>query len=178
MIKKECKPMRLFLISFIFKIIPPSRMHGVKSALLRWAGAEVGKNVEITSSVKIYGNMQLHIGNNVYLGHEAMLFGGKGCKIIIEDYAKVGSRVTIPAGFHEITPQGDCIQGKGTASTILIKKGSAVSTGCLVLPGVIFGSMSHAAAGSVIIKEVPDFVRVAGVPAKIVRNFKTEHSYD
>lgn len=32
--------------------------------------------------------------------------------------------------------------------------------------------MSHVAAGSVVTKDVPEYHRVAGVPAKVIKNFR------
>lgn len=169
---KRCNPRKMYLVSLIMLSIPPTRCYALKAFLWRWAGVQVGKNVEITSSARVYGELSLEIGDNVYIGHEAMLFGGRGCSIVLEKFSKIGSRVTIPTGFHEITPEGDCIEGKGTSSSVRISQGSVISTGSIVLPGVTIGKMSHAAAGSVITKDVPDYVRVAGVPAKVVRQFK------
>ena len=67
------KPKRLFIASFIFKFLPASRCHNLKAKLLRWCGAKVGKNVEIFSSAKIHGTMDLEIGDNVFIGHEALI---------------------------------------------------------------------------------------------------------
>jgi len=41
----------------------------------------------------------------------------------------------------------------------------------VVLPGKTIGKMSHAAAGSVITHDVPEYTRVAGVPAKVIHEF-------
>ena len=42
----------------------------------------------------------------------------------------------------------------------------------MILPGKTIGEKSHVAAGSVVTHDVPDMVRVAGVPARIIKNFK------
>lgn len=80
-------------------------------------------------------------------------------------------RVVIVIGFHEITPGADCIEVIGTSSNIKIMKGSAISTMSIVLPVITVGSISHAAAGSVINKDVESYVRVVGVPAKVIKRF-------
>lgn len=172
--KGDLKPMRLYIIRWIFKFLPDSRCNNLKSRLLRWAGAIVGRNVEITSSVKIMGNCNLTIGDNVYLGHEALIFGPKGSKIVIEDYAKLGSRTIVVTGSHRFSPDGNCIEKEGTAHDVRICTGAACSTGTIVLPGKTIGRMSHTAAGSVITHDVPEYTRVAGVPAKVIKNFKDE----
>lgn len=164
---------KLFIAQFIFKLIPPSKFHNFKSLLLRWCGAQVGKNVEIMSSAKIHGNMELIIGDNVFIGHEALIFGPKGSTITIEDYAKVGSRVIVVTGSHEFTPDGLCIEGKGIHANVTICSGAAVSTGSIILPGKTIGRMAHVAAGSIVTHDVPEYTRVAGAPAKVIKNFLT-----
>lgn len=170
--KGELKPSRLFILRWIFKFLPDSRCNILKSCLLRWAGANVGIGVEITSSVKIMGNCNLTIGNHVYLGHEALIFGPRGSNIIIEDYAKIGSRTIVVTGSHRFSPDGNCIEKEGTSADIRICSGAVCSTGTIVLPGKTIGKMSHAAAGSVITHDVPEYTRVAGVPAKVIKFFK------
>lgn len=165
---------KLFVVKWIWKFIPDSRCHKLKCKLLRWAGAEVGRNVEIMSSAKIVGNCNLKIGNNVFIGHEALIFGPLGSNIIIDDFAKIGSRAVVVTGTHRFSPDGDCIEKEGTYADVHICKGAVCSTMTIVLPGKTIGSMSHCAAGSVITKDVPEYVRVAGCPAKIVRDFKDE----
>ena len=163
---------KLFVVSWLFKFIPPTRGHSIKACLLRWAGAKIGKNVEIMSSAKIMGEMNLTIGNNCYIGHEAIIMGNKGSNIIMEDYSKIGTRVILVTGFHKITPNGNCIEGEGTCSNIRICKGAVVSTQSLILPGKTVYQMSHVAAGSVVTKDVPEFMRGAGVPARIIKDLR------
>ena len=162
---------RLAIVRLLFKFIPTSKCHGLKSSLLRWAGAVVGKNCEIMSSVKILGNFNLIIGKNVFIGHEAMIFGAHGSTITIEDYAKVGSRVILVTGTHRFSPDGNCIEKEGTFKDVTIKTGAVCSTHSIILPGKTINRMAHVAAGSVVTHDVPEFTRVAGSPAK-VRCFK------
>lgn len=165
---------RLFIISWIFKFIPPTKCHNFKAKLLRWAGAKVGKNVEIVSSAKILGNMNLTIGDFCYIGHEALIFGPKGSNIILEDYSKVGSRVILVTGSHKFSIDGNCIEKEGIHKDIIIKRGAVVSTGCIVVPGITVNEMSHCAAGGVVTKDVPAKCRVAGIPARVIKDFSLE----
>ena len=119
---------KLFIISWIFKFIPPTRGHNFKAKLLRWAGAKVGKNVEIVSSAKILGNMNLTIGDYCYIGHEALIFGPIGSNIILEDYSKIASRAIVVTGQHRYSSDGNCIAKEGTYKDIIIKKGAVVGT--------------------------------------------------
>lgn len=164
---------RLYFISFIFKLLPPSKCHKLKARLLRWCGAHVGRNVEIMSSVKIYGNMELSIGDNCFIGHEALIFGAQGSNITIEHHAKLGSRTTIVTGTHRFSPDGNCIEKEGEFKNVRICKGAAISTGSIILPGITVGEMAHVAAHSVVTKDVEPYIRVGGNPARPIRNLRT-----
>lgn len=164
---------KLYFASVIFRFIPTSRSHNFKARLLRWCGVKVGKNVEIMSSVKIKGAMDLYIGDNVFIGHESLIFGAAGSTIKIGDYAKLGSRTIVVTGTHRFSPDGKCIEKEGIYKNVIINDGAVVSTGSIVLPGITIGSMAHVAAGSVVTKDVEPYMRVAGNPARPIRNLLT-----
>lgn len=169
---KHLNTKKLYLYHLLCIFIPVSRCHKLKAALLRWCGATVGKNVEIMSTAKFYGGYHLQIGNGVFIGYDAMIFGHNDSSIIIEDYAKVGSRVSVVTGSHEYTIYTPSIAGKGTYANIKICKGASVETLAIVLPGKTIGEMAHVAAGSVVTHDVRPYTRVAGVPAKEIKIFK------
>ena len=163
---------KLYIFNLLVKILPPSRCLGLKRKLLRWCGAKVGNNVEIFTP-SIQGNFNLEIGDNVFIGHEALIFGAAGSTIRIEDYAKIGSRVVVVTGTHTFSLDGPCIEGPGIYKNVTIKSGSVVSTGSTILPGKTIGIKAHVAAGSIVTHDVPDMVRVAGAPAKIIKDFRS-----
>lgn len=166
---------KMYLVNLLFKFVPLTSFNTVKCSLLRWAGVSIGRNVEIVSSAKFLGQgMNIEIGNNCYIGHEAFLFGARGSSIIIEDYAKVGSRTIIVTGSHRFSPDGYCIEKEGTFKNIKISTGAVVSTGSIILPGVTIYRMAHVAPGAVVSKDVPEFHRVGGVPARIIKDLRTE----
>ena len=51
----------------------------------------------------------------------------------------------------------------------IIKKGASVGANATILPGITIGYNSIVGAGSVVTKDIPDNVIVAGNPAKIIR---------
>lgn len=166
---------RIFIFNLLIKFLPPSRFLKFKVNLLRWCGAKVGENVEIFTP-SIQGCFNLIIGDNVFLGHDTLVFGAAGSTITIEDFAKIGSRAIVVTGSHEFTPDGLCIEGPGIFKDITIKSGAAISTGSIILPGKTVGKMSHVAAGSIVTHDVPPYTRVAGVPAKVIKFFEHEEN--
>ena len=165
---------RLYIYQLITKVLPPTRCYKFKASLLKWCGARLGENVRVVSSAKIIGDMELVIGDNVFIGHDALVFGTAGSTISIGSNVIIGSRVTIVTGSHEFTPDGPCIEGPGVCADVTICSGAAISTGSIVLPGKIVNAMAHVAAGSVITHDVPEYTRVAGVPARVIKHFKEE----
>lgn len=164
---------RMYIISLLFRLIPPTRMYSFKTKCLRWANVTIGENVEYVSSAKIQGQMNLSIGDNCFIGHEALIFGAKDSNIIVKNYAKIGSRSIVVTGYHRYSPDGDCIAKEGMSKDVIIERGAVVSTNCIILPGVTVGEMAHVAAGSVVTKDVEPYMRVAGNPARPIRNLLT-----
>lgn len=164
---------KLMLVNKIVNWLPMSTCNSLKSKLYRWAGVEVGQHVEFFSGLKIYGNGELIIGNNVFIGTEALIMINKGSKVIFEDYASIGTRSIIVTGFHYITPEGPRITSyEGTTSTIRVCKGASVGTAAIILPGITVGTMSHVIAGAVASKDVEPYARVGGVPARFIRDLR------
>ena len=162
---------KLYLFNLFTRIVPPTHFFGLKAKLLRWAGAKVGENVEIFSP-KILGNFNLEIGSGVSLNHDVLIFGAPESSILIEDNVNIGSRCIIVTGCHDYDIKYDRVAGPGKYANIKICRGACISTQSLVLPGRTVGEKAHVAAGSVLTKDVPAFHRVAGVPAKIIRDLR------
>lgn len=166
---------KLYIFNLLVKILPPSRCLRLKATLLRWCGAKVGENVEIFTP-SIHGDFNLVIGDNVFIGHEALIFGASGSKITLEKFSKVASRAILVTGSHEFATKYDSIAGPGTYKDLIIKGGALVDTHAIVLPGKTIGYKAHVAAGSIVTHDVPDMVRVAGIPARIIKDFNINDS--
>ena len=164
---------KLYFFNLFVKLLPPSRCSKLKVALLRCAGAKIGNNVSLFTP-KIFGNFDLEIGDNVWIGHETLLFGAAGARIIIGDNVKIGSRAILVTGSHDFSIKYDCIAGPGNYDNISIECGAGIDTQAMILPGKTIGEKSHVAAGSIVTHDVPAFTRVAGIPARVIKNFKEE----
>lgn len=139
--------------------------------MLRWCGAKVGNNVQIFTP-KIIGNFDMEIGDNVWFGHELLIFGAEGSRIVIGKNAKIASQALLVTGYHDYDVKYDNIAGPGKKDDIEIKEGALVDTRAMILPGKTVGYKAHVAAGSIVTHDVPDMVRVAGIPARIIKQFK------
>lgn len=166
------KPSKLYFFNLTVKLLPPSRFYKFKARMLRWCGAKVGNNVEIFTP-KILGNFNLVIGDNVWLGHEPLIFGATGSTIHIDDNAKISHRAIVVTGTHKYAIEYDNIAGPGIYADVYIGKGSCVGMSTIILPGKTVGEKAHVAAGSIVTHDVPPFTRVAGVPARVIKDFKS-----
>ena len=104
---------------------------------------------------------QVDINPAARIGRGIMLDHGTG--VVIGETAVVGDHVSIM--------QGVTLGGTGKADQDRhpkIGNGVLLGAGAIVLGNITVGDCARVAAGSVVVKEVPPRVTVAGVPAKIV----------
>lgn len=165
---KNLKPSRLFLISFLWKFLPPSRCHKLKCATLRWAGATIGSNVRIASSAKICGDGVLEIGDNTWIGHEVL--------IVCSDHISIGSdcdiapRVFIGDRTHVIDKNSPNVAGAGKMLPVKIGNGCWLCANSTILPGAEIGEKCIIAAGSVFKGKSNPLEVWGGVIARKVKN--------
>jgi maltose O-acetyltransferase len=104
----------------------------------------------------------LSIGNNVIIGpHNVFLIRGG---------MKIGNNVNI-SGFSFFISQSHDVNdpmGHTRLAEIVIQDNAWIATNATIMPGVKIGKGAVVAAGAVVVKDVPDYVVVAGNPAKQV----------
>jgi acetyltransferase-like isoleucine patch superfamily enzyme len=61
-----------------------------------------------------------------------------------------------------------------TYAPVVIERYAKIYTGVTILPGVTIGEGAIAAAGSMVSKDVEPYCVVAGTPAKVIRERRTE----
>jgi acetyltransferase-like isoleucine patch superfamily enzyme len=144
---------------------------------------KVGKGVKIYDFVNAYDckiNDNSKIGTFVEIQKNAVI--GKNCKIsshtficegvTIEDDVFIGHNVSF---INDIFPKA--VNDNGTIKTdsdwelkkILVEKRASIGTSATILGGITIGENSLVGAGSVVTRNVPKNVIVAGNPAKIIR---------
>ncbi len=113
-----------------------------------------------------YGH-NIEVGKNVAWNH-CCYFDSKG-SIKFEDYSMITEYTKIFTHSHS---ESDHIVR--SYAPVVIGEHAKVYTNCTVLPGVTIGKGAIVATGSVVTKSVDDFTLVAGIPAKPVRQRKTD----
>ena len=112
-------------------------------------------------------------GTNITLGKQ--VFFNTNCvvldaaKVTIGDHVFIGPAVQIYTAIHPKDP----IQRRKffeSAKPITIENDVWIGGGAIILPGVTIGKNSIVGAGSVVTKDVPENVTVAGNPAKEIHS--------
>lgn len=161
---------KLSIVRFIFHFIPISRGFSIKRVLLRWCGAKVGGGSKIYSNVKIFGNGQLVIGEDTFIGHEVMIVTSSPATITLGARVDIAPNVFIGTGSHQIDWNRDRVAGTGTSESIVIEDECWLGVGCKILPGVLVGKHTVIAAAAVVNKSLPPNIIAAGIPARVIMN--------
>ena len=133
-----------------------------RSALLRAFGAKIGKKVGIGSNVNISFPWRLVVGDHVWIGDDVGILSL--AQVTIESNVCVARRSFLCTGSHDVRRE----DFKTKVAPILIRTGSWIAIGSLILPGVTIGEGAVVSAGSVVLKDVPANCLVRGNPATVV----------
>jgi acetyltransferase-like isoleucine patch superfamily enzyme len=137
----------------IAKAVPSA---SVTVALQRLRGVKIGDEVYIGQGVifdEIYPK-EISIGNNVSIGMRTMIFAHSNPTRSFELKSKYYPR--------EVKP-------------VLIKSGTWIAPGAIILAGVTLGENCVVSAGSVVASDVDPYTVVAGNPARPVRRLENDH---
>ena len=144
---------------------------------------KLGKNVRIYDFVNLYGceiddnskigtfveiQKGVRVGKNVKVSTHTFICEG----VTIEDDVFVGNNVSfINDKYPRSTREGGGMQTEADWKVVptLVRKGASIGTSATILCGVTIGERAIVGAGSVVTRDVPADVIVAGVPARIVK---------
>lgn len=142
----------------------------------------IGENLNLRSFVRSNPLVPNHpvmlctweSGAVIEIGSNFAMTGGAICaarKIVIGDNVIVGANSTIiDTDFHPLDPEARRLTPqKGTTAPITIEDDVFIGMNSLILKGVRIGRGSVIGAGSVVTKDVPPGVVVAGNPAQTIR---------
>ena len=159
------RPARLYLIGFIFPLIPPTRLFGLKRALLRWCGAQVGENVRVSSSARFLSNGPLRVGDGTWIGHQVLITGGDA-PVVIGANVDIAPRTLIVTGTHLPEPGTRKAAGAGVSLPVHIEDGAWIGAGATILGGAVVGASSIVAASALVRGKLAPGGVFGGVPAR------------
>lgn len=140
----------------------------IRGCLTRGIIASMGKNVNIEKGARFADN--ICIGNDSGIGINSFI--GSGTKI--GDHVMMGPDCLIYTSQHEHSATDIPMdsQGMTAVSPVIIGDDVWIGARVIIMPGVKIGNGVIIGAGSVVTKDVPDYVVVAGAPARIVKTRK------
>lgn len=110
--------------------------------------ATIGKNCKISSHTFICEGV--HIGNNVFVGHNVTFINDKVPRAVNMD----GSMQS---------------EADWKVVETFIKDGASIGSSATIMCGITIGEFAVVGAGAVVTKDVPPKTIVAGVPAKVIK---------
>lgn len=156
--------------------------------LYKQYGANIDDTCFISTKTYIYGVKKLNIGKGSMIGAKVLLRGleldmGQQCsinsfsylqgKIKIGDGVRIGPHVKIIGENHIHEAIDVPIYTQGNKSKgIEIGDDVWIGAGTIIVDGIKIGAHSIIAAGSVVTKNVGDYVIVGGNPAKVIKDRK------
>jgi len=151
----------------------------------------VGQNVVFEEGVLVFHPATVFIGDNVYVGHRAILKGHHGGRmeigsdtwigqecffhsaggIAIGRCVGVGPGVKILTSSHRDMGRGGppLLDSPVDTAPVVIEDECDIGIGAIVLPGVRIGRGTQVGAGAVVAADLPPFSVAAGVPARVIR---------
>jgi len=126
-----------------------------------------GAEVTVWNRVHLERPSRLVLGSRVSINRGSLLHAGGGIRIGSD--VLIGPNVTIYSQNHRYQGVGP-VGGQGyNSAAVVIEDLVWLAASVIVLPGVTVGRGSVVAAGSVVTKDVPPGVLVAGNPARAIR---------
>lgn len=118
--------------------------------------ATIGNNCNIGQNVYIDNNVS--IGNGVKIQNNVSVYAN----VIVEDDCFLGPSMVFT---NVINPRA-FIERKSEFKTTVVKKGASIGANATIICGITIGEYAFVGAGSVVVKNVPDFALMVGNPAR------------
>ncbi|HZT21575.1 MAG TPA: acyltransferase [Verrucomicrobiae bacterium] len=168
-------------------------MNSVESLYLRIApDVKLGRNVRLFGYANLYG---CEIGDEVKIGPfveiQKGVRVGNRCKIsshsflcegvVLEDDVFIGHNVTFTNDRYPRATNGNGqlqTEADWVCIPTLVKRGASIGSGATLLCGITIGENAIVGAGSVVTRDVPPNVVVAGNPARILRTLPSQKPGD
>ena len=151
----------------------------------------LGSNVIFEIGVMVFHPENIDIGNNVYLGHQAILKAYHQNKLVIGDDSWIGQQcfihsaggvtigrsvgvgpgVKILSSYHrDEGTEVPILFSEMVFKPVTIEDECDIGAGAVILAGVTIGRGSQIGAGAVVSRSIPAFSVAAGVPARVLRS--------
>lgn len=136
-------------------------------------------NIKIGNLTRIWSNvnqcrLSVKKGGELVIGNDCRI---NGPVIAVTDCVRIGDRCRIAPQVYIMDGDFHTVEDrlvKGQSKPIIIEDDAWVATRSMILKGVTIGKGAVVAAGSVVTKDVKSYTLVGGVPAKFIKNIKSQ----
>jgi UDP-2-acetamido-3-amino-2,3-dideoxy-glucuronate N-acetyltransferase len=122
------------------------------------SGCEIGEKCNIGQNVVVSPGVKL--GNNVKVQNNVSIYTG----VICEDDVFLGPSMV----FTNIRNPRSAVIRKDQYATTLVKRGASIGANATIVCGITLGEFAFIGAGTVVVKDVPDYGLVIGNPGRHV----------
>ncbi len=136
--------------------------HMARNAIYRLAGIKIGKRSTIHIGARFFEPRNITIGNGSIIGDHVFMDGR--APLHIGDNVDIASEVMIYNSEHDI----ESADFRATVDEVVIGDYVFIGPRTIILPGVKIGNGAVVAASAVVTKDVKDFQIVGGVPAVVI----------
>ena len=120
--------------------------------------------------IRIHGNGDLVVGENTYISHFTYLNVIEGAKLELGSGVQIAHNVKIYTSGFDTEKRALGLDNEYVAD-VSIGDGCLIGSNAYICPGVTLGKNVVVGANSVVTTNFPDYTVVAGVPARIVKNY-------
>jgi acetyltransferase-like isoleucine patch superfamily enzyme len=118
--------------------------------------------------LKGYHRNELRIGDGTWIGQAAFLHAAGG--ITVGRRVGIAPHVCILTSVHrEPGRERPILDGELELEPVVLEDGCDIGINATILPGVTVGQGAQIGAGAVVTRDVPPFAIVAGNPARVLR---------
>lgn len=117
---------------------------------------KIGKNCNIGQNVVVSPGVVL--GNNVKVQNNVSVYTGVTC----EDDVFLGPSMV----FTNVTNPRSAVNRRGNYEKTLVKQGASIGANATIVCGNTIGRFAFIGAGTVVVKDVPDYALVIGNPGR------------
>lgn len=148
-----------------FNSIPEELVDERRAVLSRLFGTSHG-DTYLESDFKCDYGYNIHVGEAFYANFDLTILDV--CEVRIGSHCMIGPRVAIYTAGHPLDAELR-ISGPEFGKPVTIGDRVWIGGNVVINPGVTIGDNAVIGAGSVVTKDVPANVVVAGVPAKVIK---------
>ncbi|MGI6535988.1 MAG: acyltransferase [Eggerthellaceae bacterium] len=156
----------LFLVN---RVLKGTHFFEAKRHLLNFAGLSLGPGVKLVGPIEIGTVANLIAERDCWLGKNLKIDGNGTVRL--GKNIDIGPQVTFCTGGHEIGPS-EHRAGRGIVATQRIGSGCWIGAHSLIVGNTSIGAGCVVAAGAVVLKDSPDDVLLAGIPAVVKKDLE------